>query len=78
MVSTEWVDIVNEENEVIPGNKCGHSVCVSGQMAWANSGPASEIFSMLDATAGVWFQTSRSEEELGIASVTRSSIPFRR
>ncbi len=35
LASTEWVDIVNEENEVIAqpaGNKCGHSVCVIVQL----------------------------------------------
>ncbi len=35
LASTEWVDIVNEENEVMhkpAGNKCGHSVCVIVQL----------------------------------------------
>ncbi len=64
--NTEWVDIVNEENEVIAQasrDKCGHSVCVivqltsSCMMAGQNSGPASyrdkRLFTQhVGATAG--------------------------
>ncbi|XNM73801.1 NUDIX hydrolase YfcD [Escherichia coli] len=66
LASTEWVDIVNEENEVIAqaSRKQMRAQCLrhvqlpsSCMMAWAKSGPASLrdkrlLPGMLDATAG--------------------------
>ncbi len=86
LASTEWVDIVNEENEVIAqatGNKCGHSVCVIVQLIsscmWhgQNSGPASyrdkRLFTrQLDATAGGVVQADEQLLESALAKRKKS------